>query len=118
MDARRFFTSAIPTAIARDFEQFMALSGTIACQVRGVGSWTLHLGNVEEPIVEGFDNHADLKVWFTQKSFDDFLGGKLNAKVIMKEREIAYAGDVALLERLGYLLAPGGSPLATRLAAH
>lgn len=117
MDAKRFFLVAVPSIIARDFEQFMTLSGTIACKVRGAGAWTLRFGDPESPVDDGFDARADLKIWFTKKGFESFMSGRMNARKMIADGDITFAGDATLLERLGFLLAPGGSPLSTRLGA-
>ena len=117
MDAKRFFTTAVPSIVARDFEQFMTLNGVIACKVKGEGAWTLRFGDVEAPITEGFDPRADLKIWFTKEGFDAFVSGSGNMRKIVMKGEIAFAGDATYLERLGFLLSPGGSPLATRMGA-
>ena len=85
MDAQRFFTVAVPSIIARNFEQFISQSGKIACKVKGVGSWTLDFGNADDPVKEGFDARSELKIWFTEQAFDAFLSGRLDAKVTCKE---------------------------------
>ena len=108
--------TAIPSIAARDFEKFVNLTGTVACRVVGAGSWTLNLGDFEVPVREGFDARADLKLWFSEKSFEHFLEGKGSARTLVSGKQFVYDGDIGLLERIGFLLSPGQSPLAMRLA--
>jgi hypothetical protein len=116
MDAQRFFEVAIPAAVVRDVERFLCMHGSIAIKVRGVGAWTLRLGNVDQPVSEGFDARAELKLWFTERGFDRFASGDGKAGRMIYDREVAFDGDRNLLQDLGLLLTPTDSPLGTRLA--
>jgi hypothetical protein len=116
MDAERFFEVAIPSVVTRDVDRFLLMQGSIAIKVKGEGAWTLHLGNIEEPVAEGFDARADLRVWFTAQGFERFITGSSNARELVREKDIVYQGDSSLLQNLGFLMTPGDTPLGMRLA--
>lgn len=101
--------------VARGTERFLAMSGIIAIEIRGQGAWTLRFGRLDEPVTRGTDPKADLFLTFSQAAFADFFRGRLNAGRAMGSGELAFSGDPSLLEKLGYLLSTGTSPLATRL---
>lgn len=77
MDARRFFFEAFPQLIVTAPQRFAGLSGVIAISVQGQGKFTVRLGNLEAPVVEGFDKKATAKLWFLGQAFSQFLDGTL-----------------------------------------
>ncbi|MFH1807522.1 MAG: SCP2 sterol-binding domain-containing protein [Pseudomonadota bacterium] len=102
--------------MARDVDRFLLMQGTIACKVKGAGAWTLHLGDLDAPVTEGFDARAELKVWFTAQGFEGFVSGSSKARELVRKGDIVYHGDTDLLQHLGFLMTPGDSPLGIRLA--
>ena len=116
MDAQRFFEIAIPSVITRDVDRFLLMQGSIAIKVKGAGAWTLRLGNLDEPVTEQFDARAELKVWFSARGFERFVDGSSSARQLVQDGGIAYDGDPALLQHLGFLMTPGDTPLGMRLA--
>ncbi len=107
----------IPSMVSQGAERFLAMTGIIAVEIRGQGAWTIHFGRLDEPVSEGTDPKADLFLVFSEGAFSDFLAGRLNGGKAMAAGELTFSGDPSHLEKLGYLLSTGGSPLATRLGA-
>jgi hypothetical protein len=116
MTAHRFFESAIPFFILRSMFAFLVTRGRIHFEVEGEGSWTLHLGNVGEPVSRGLVGLADLEVWFSSAAFDAFVSGTLDPKPAMRRGEFKVKGDVRLLEQLSAILAPPKRGFRQRIA--
>ena len=112
----RFFEELLPKAVVRSTEKFLAQDGSIAIAVQPHGRWTIRFGSLTEPVSEGFDHEADLRVWFVPGAFARFVEGTLDVEEAISARQIKLAGDMKLMERLGFLLEVGGSPLQTLLA--
>ncbi len=115
MNVERFFMTAIPDMAARNFVTFIGLRGDIAITVRGVGTWTIHLGDSETPVSPGAVATAELKLLFSPTAFEHLVEGKLDVGKAVAERRVSFKGNISLLEKLGYLLSTGASPLATRI---
>lgn len=115
MQIREFFERVLPHLVHQRFVEFIKTQGSIAINVREVGAWTIRFGDPEVPIAPGADAGADLKLDATEGAFAAFIEGTLDAAGAVKRREIAFSGDLRVLERLGYFLAGGSSPLGLRL---
>jgi hypothetical protein len=113
---QRFFGELLPKAVVQSSEKFLAQDGSIAIAVQPHGRWTIHFGSLTEPVSEGFDQDAELRVWFGPGAFSRFVAGTLDVEEAVSSRQIKLAGDRKLMERLGFLLEVGGSPLQTMLA--
>jgi hypothetical protein len=112
--AERFFSVRLPRHIADNVEKFAAQQGTVAFHVRGKGRWTVRMGNLEEPVVPGLADDAELTLWFSPDAFEGFVKGSLDVAGSLERNEIAFDGDAALLERFGLLLTPATTALGTR----
>lgn len=115
MSAERFFTVGLPTMVCQGAEQFITMSGNIAFDVKGVGGWTLHLGKLDQPISLGAKRSSDLWLSFSEAAFSSFVDGTLEIRRALYKKEMSFSGDTSLLEKFGFLLSGGSSPLATRL---
>lgn len=115
MNASRFFESAIPYFICQSLEAFMASKGIIHFSIDGQGSWTVALGNIEEPITRGLVGKPDLVVWYSDAAFAAFLDGTMDARAVIKSGDFSARGDVQLLEKLGRLLLPNRAPIGIRV---
>jgi hypothetical protein len=116
MTAHRFFESAIPFFILRSMFAFLVTRGRIHFQVEGEGTWTLHLGNVSDPVSRGLSGLPDLEVWFSSTAFQSFVSGTLDPKPAIKRGDFRVKGDVRLLEQLGAILAPPKRGFRQRIA--
>ena len=115
-EVQRFFGELLPKAVVHGAEKFLAQDGSIAIAVPPHGQWTVRFGSLTEPVRAGFDPAADLRAWFGPAAFGAFVQGTLDVERALSARRIRLAGDIKLLERLGFLLEVGGSPLQTLLA--
>jgi hypothetical protein len=113
---KRFFEELLPKAVVQSTEKFLAQDGSIAIAVQPHGRWTLRFGSLTDPVSEGFDHEADLRVWFGPGAFARFVEGTLDVEEAVSARQIKLLGDTKLMERLGFLMEVGGSPLQTMLA--
>ena len=102
MDARRFFLEALPQLIVAAPQRFASLSGTVAVSVKDQGKFTVHLGDLAAPVVEGFARDASAKLWFLDGSFSEFLDGTLPAQVTT--RRLIMSGDGDAVARFGQFL--------------
>jgi len=116
MQIKEFFERVLPQLVHQRFVEFIKTQGSIAITVREVGAWTIRFGDPEEPIAAGADADAALTLDATAAAFAAFIDGTLDAAGAVKRREISFAGDLRVLERLGYFLAGGNSPLGLRLS--
>ncbi len=107
--------TAVPEMAVRNFTTFIGLQGDIAVTVRGKGTWTIHLGDSETPVTAGAVPTAELKLMFSPTAFEQLVDGKLDVGKVVAERRVSYKGKISLLEKLGFLLSTGASPLATRI---
>jgi hypothetical protein len=105
----RFFWHDVPAMIAREPQAFQALSGSIAFSCGGK-KVTLMLGDVEQPVVAGFDRTASLRLWFFKDAFERFLDGA----PLQDRRDHLHQGDASVLSRLGRFLSAGQNPLSVR----
>ena len=112
--ARRFFARMLPKHIIQHVEKFAVLQGTVSFSVKEQGKWTLRLGNLETPIEEGMAEDADLSLWFSAKAFEEFIKGTLNIMEAITQKNLAFDGDPAMLERFAALMTPSTSALGTR----
>ncbi|MBN2358839.1 MAG: SCP2 sterol-binding domain-containing protein [Deltaproteobacteria bacterium] len=116
MQIREFFERVLPHLVHQRFLEFVKTQGSVAISVREVGAWTIRFGDPELPIAPGADAAADLKLDVSAAAFGAFIEGTLDAADAVGRREISFAGDLRVLERLGYFLAGGSSPLGLRLS--
>lgn len=112
--ARRFFMAVLPQHVSSNVEKFAALAGSIAFYVRGQGKWTVRLGDLESPVVEGMAEDADLSLWFAADAFAGFVDGKLDAAQAIAKDQVRFDGDVNLLEKFGFLLAASSNAVSAR----
>ena len=117
MDAQRFFKVGLPAMVAERLEKFATMSGVLTVNVKGSGKWTVRLGNLEQPVSEGDDPAADLRLWISAHALEAWLDGRLDVTRALEDGHVAAKGDLNVLEHLGFLLQPPGSPLATRLGS-
>lgn len=115
MDASRFFESAIPYFICQSLEAFMASKGIIHFSIEGQGSWTVSLGNIEEPIARGLVGSPDLAVWYSEAAFAAFLDGTMDARAVIRSGDFSARGNVQLLEKLGRLMLPANGMMKVRV---
>ena len=106
MNAQRFFETAFPQMVIKHFDTFLQSQGTISFAVEGQGDWTVEFGNSESPIADGFQGDADLRLWWSGEGFSSFLDGKLDVIEAVQAGDVSAAGNVELLETLGYMLRP------------
>lgn len=102
-----FFNRLLPTLVVSRFDDFLATSGSVAFDIKGDtgGQWTFHFGD-PEPIRDGFDEAADLRLTFQSPAFDAFVEGTLDAVGAVTAGQIKAAGDLALLSSLAMLMMP------------
>ena len=67
-------------------------------------NWTLDLGNVDAPVASDVTPDADLVLSFTAAAFTEFLDGTLDIGERLSGGEIAFDGDVQLLEKFGWFM--------------
>jgi hypothetical protein len=115
MDAERFFEIAVPYYIARSQLVFLSSKGRIHFSIGGEGSWTLVLGDIEQPIARGLVGEADLSIWFSAPAFKSFLAGTLDPRPAIRAGEFKAQGNVQLLQWLGLLLATPKSGFRVRM---
>jgi hypothetical protein len=108
-DVRGFFFGQLPTLIAGELPRFATLSGRVAFSV-GPEKFTVRLGDLERPVVEGFDRGAEVKVWFFGDAFARFLSGAS----LVGPRALRVEGDGEVLRRFGELLLPSRNALSIR----
>jgi hypothetical protein len=109
VDANAFFLRQLPTLIVGDLNRFASLTGRVALSV-GAAKFTVRLGDLEAPVVEGFDRAAEVKVWFFGDAFARFLAGA----VLAGPRDVRVEGDREVLGRFGQLLSPARNALSIR----
>jgi len=114
MDTQRFFDVALPTMILKQWDLFRTLKGSISVQIDGVGSWTVQLGNIQEPIGPPKEG-SDLRLWFTPNAFQEFIDGQLDVVSAARLGSVKGDGNFGLLERLAGLLQPPTSALGLML---
>jgi hypothetical protein len=73
MSPERFFLTLLPTMVHAQLVRFAGTSGRLSFRCAGE-SYTVQLGNVDEPVTRGFDPHADVCVWFFGDAFERFRG--------------------------------------------
>lgn len=109
MSASAFFQQQLPTHIAGDLTRFSTLSGRIAFSCGGT-KFTVQLGDLECPVVAGFDRTADVKVWF----FGDAFERVLRAERLTGKRDRLVQGDLDVLAAFGRYLQPAANALSVR----
>ena len=114
MDTKRFFNVALPHMITKQWDVFRALKGSVSIQIKEQGSWTINLGNIQDPI-ESTGNDSDLNLWFLPEAFQGFINGDLDIISAAQEGAVKGQGDFRLLERLGSLFNPPTSALGIML---
>jgi SCP-2 sterol transfer family len=107
---QNFFERLLPHMCAQRIDDFFGFSGTIAFNVKGEGDWTFTFAN-PEPIAPGFDEKADLRMWFTPTAFGQFVDGSLDAVAAITQGEVKAKGNVELLGDLGILMQPAQKDL-------
>lgn len=100
-----FFERLLPALCVQRIDDFFGYSGRIAFEVRGEGAWTFTFAN-PEPVAAGFDEGADLRLWFSPEAFGHFVDGSLDAAGAIAQGEIKAKGDFELLGALGVLMMP------------
>jgi len=108
-DPRRFFDVALPALAARNASTFESLRGQVVFAIAGVGAWTVHLGDLERPVVEGAVAEPALTLFFTEQAFGLLLQQQLDFDQAIERRAVGYEGDLSLLEKLGFLLSSGAN---------
>ncbi len=113
---RDFFWRVIPTVILQAPQRFAVLRGVLACSAQVVGAetqrFTVRFGDLNTPVVEGFDRRADVKLWFLDDAFAAFAA----SLELPRDRRLIVQGDPAVIEALGALLAAPQSALSVRFA--
>ncbi|MBK6687011.1 MAG: hypothetical protein IPG45_21265 [Deltaproteobacteria bacterium] len=109
-NAQEFFSKDLIGLIVKQPSRFGAARGTLAFKVKGEGAWTVRLGDLQEPVHEGFARDADVKIWFLGDAFRRFLDGTLASRPTA--REVILNGDPGVLERFGRLLQSGNDSLS------
>lgn len=102
MDARNFFFTMLPQLIVAAPQRFAGLRGVVAVSVQGQGKFTVRLGDLEAPVVDGFDKKAAVKLWFLGDAFARFVAGTLPPQTTT--RELILAGDGDVLDSFGRFL--------------
>jgi hypothetical protein len=102
---QNFFERLLPNMCVQRIDDFFGFSGRIAFEVKGEGEWTFSFAN-PEPVATGFDDQADLQLWFTPAAFGQFVDGSLDAGSAISKGDIKAAGDFGLLSDLGILMQP------------
>lgn len=102
-----FFDRLLPGLVVHRFDDFLATQGSVAFDVQGAtgGKWTFHFAD-PEPIREGFDAEADLRLVFQEPAFEAFVGGTLDAVDAVSKGQVKASGDFELLAALGVLMMP------------
>ncbi|MDX2008641.1 MAG: SCP2 sterol-binding domain-containing protein [Myxococcaceae bacterium] len=105
--AQTFFQRLLPGLVVARFDDFLATRGSVAFDVRDPegGQWTFHFAD-PEPIREGFDDAADLKLAFDADAFEAFVAGTLDAAEAVGRGAVSAEGDFELLSALGVLMLP------------
>ena len=101
---RKFFNTTLPHLVESKSAAFSTLQGSICFRIRTVDNWTLDLGNVDSPVQSAINPDADLVLSFTATAFSEFLDGTLDISERLSAGEIAYDGDVQLLEKFGWFM--------------
>ncbi len=104
MDAQRFFDIAVPELAKTKASLFGTLTGTLAFIVRGVGAWTVHLGDSAHPVEHEALKNADLVLSFDAPVFEEFLAGTLDLAQALEGNHIAHDGDLSVLLSFSRLL--------------
>ena len=101
---REFFDETIPLLVRSKPSAFSTLNGRICFRVRAVDDWTLDLGNTEKPVISKASVDADLVLSFTSNAFSEFIDGTLDIEKRLAKGEIAFDGNVQLLEKFGWFM--------------
>lgn len=101
---REFFTETIPLLVRSKPSAYSSLKGSICFRIKALGDWTLELGNVETPIKPNPEPQADLALSFTALAFSEFIDGTLDIEKRLSAGEIAFDGNVQLLEKFGWFM--------------
>jgi hypothetical protein len=105
--AQSFFERLLPGLVVSRFDDFLATRGAVAFDVQGPGGgqWTFHFAD-PDPIRDGFDADADLRLTFEADAFEAFVSGTLDAAEAVSRGAVSAEGDVELLSALGVLMMP------------
>jgi hypothetical protein len=107
----RFFLKDLPAAIVRELARFKGLHGSIAFSCGG-RKFTVLLGDLEQPVIQGFLRSADVKLWFFDDAFERFLAGHS----VLGKKSLKVQGDLDVLDRFGRFLQPADNKLSVRFA--
>lgn len=103
--SQNFFERLLPGMCVQRLDDFFGFSGSIAFNVKGEGEWTFTFAN-PEPVATGFDEKADLQMWFTPAAFGQFVDGSLDPVAAITKGEVKAQGNFELLGDLGILMQP------------
>ncbi len=108
-----FFRRSLPAAIVAEPERFALLHGRLAFSCAGE-KFTVALGDLDAPVVAGFDRGAEVKLWFFGDAFERFLCGE----EVKGKQAVRVEGDAGVLDRLGLFLRPAkASGVSVRFGA-
>ena len=102
---QNFFDRLLPSMCVQRIDDFFGFSGRIAFNVKDEGEWTFSFAN-PEPVATGFDDKADLRLWFTPRAFGQFVDGSLDAADAIGKGEVKAKGNFELLGDLAVLMTP------------
>ncbi len=104
-DVNTWFEKTLPSMLVARFDDFLALSGSIAFDIDGDG-WTLTFGQLEAPVRHELDEAAELELRFTAPAFQAFCDGTLDAPAAIATGQVTAVGDLELLSALATLMLP------------
>ena len=99
--AARFFEHELVRVVLQAPARFAALAGILAIKVKDQGAWTVRFGDLDQPVVAGFDRCAGSKLWLMRDGFARFLAGSLDGR---DKKRVLARGDLELIARFGRLL--------------
>ena len=102
---QNFFERLLPSMCVQRIDDFFGYSGRIAFNVRGEGEWTFTFATAE-PVENGFDDKADLRLWFNPQAFGQFVDGSLDAVAAITAGDVKGKGNFELLGDLATLMMP------------
>ncbi len=105
---------ALCAAIREKPDQFLSQRGSIAIEVGQGDVLTIRFGDHERPLVEAFDQDAELLAWFSEEAFAGFLDGTLEPNAALENQRLVLGGDIQLLATLSHVLEPSKNWLTIR----
>lgn len=115
MTPERFFTVAVVHAISERLKEFGAMRGVITFEVAGDKTYTVRLGNVEQPVIEGWEGPSNLWLTFEKDAFAAFTQGTLDLAGALDSRSLRVRGNPSFLSQFAQLMQARTSPLGARL---